>query len=179
MRLEDPGKQKATWLSLDENDNEPARFLTYFIHSLKQGDGMEASLGESALAMLRSPQLPPMELILTSLINKLVHVTDEIIVILDDYHVIEKPDIDEALIFFLEHLPSNLHLVIASRVDPSVPLSRLRARGQVTELRAALLKLPSNSDFCETYLLAFLRRHTNVSAEEVDNPITPRVGIAL
>jgi LuxR family maltose regulon positive regulatory protein len=141
LRVEDPGKSnRIAWLSLDENDNEPTRFLTYFIHGLKQIDTNEASLGESALAMLHSPQLPSMEVILTSLINELVNVTDEIVFILDDYHIIETSAIDEALAFFLEHLPSNLHLVITSRVDPSLPLPRLRARGQVMELRSANLR---------------------------------------
>lgn len=141
LRLEDPAKgQRIAWLSLDENDNEPTRFLTYFIHSLKQVDATEASLGENALAMLRSPQTPSTEVILTSLINELVNITDETIFVLDDYHVIEKPAIDDALAFFLEYLPPKLHLVITSRVDPSLPLPRLRARGLVTELRTADLR---------------------------------------
>jgi LuxR family maltose regulon positive regulatory protein len=136
-----PGKsQRIAWLSLDENDNEPTRFLSYFIHSLKQVDATEASLGGNALAMLRSSQAPSTEVILTSLINELVNNTDEIIFVLDDYHVIEIPVIDDALAFLLDHLPPTLHLVITSRVDPSIPLSRLRARGQVTELRTADLR---------------------------------------
>ena len=145
LRLDDPAKgQRIAWLSLDENDNEPTRFLTYFIHSLKQVDAFESRLGESALAMLRSPQSPSTEVVLTSLINELVNIADDIIFILDDYHVIEMPAIDAALAFLLDHLPSNLHLVITSRVDPSLPLSRLRARGQVTELRAADLRFTLN-----------------------------------
>jgi LuxR family maltose regulon positive regulatory protein len=141
LRVEDSSKgHKIAWLSLDENDNEPTRFLSYFIHSLKQVDAIEASLGENALAMLRSPQTPPTEVVLTSLINDLVNITDEIIFVLDDYHVIEIPVIDDALAFLLDHLPPTLHLVITSRVDPSIPLPRLRARGQVTELRTADLR---------------------------------------
>lgn len=138
LRLDVPdGGQKIAWLSLDENDNEPTQFLTYLIHSLKQVEGIDASLGDNALAMLHSPQLPSMEVIMTSLINELVHIADETIFILDDYHIIESPTIDDALAFLLEHLPSKLHLVITSRIDPSLPLPRLRARGQVVELRAA------------------------------------------
>lgn len=141
LRVEDSSKgHKIAWLSLDENDNEPTRFLIYFIHSLKQVDATEASLGENALAMLRSPQTPSTEVVLTSLINELVNIMDEIIFVLDDYHVIETPAIDDALGFLLEHLPSKLHLVITSRVDPSLPLPRLRARGHVKELRTADLR---------------------------------------
>ena len=114
--------------------------MTYFIHALKQVDGMETGMGESALAMLRSPRAPSTEIVLTSLINELVDIPDQIIFILDDYHVIETPAIDNALAFLLDHLPTNLHLVITSRVDPSLPLPRLRARGQVTELRSANLR---------------------------------------
>lgn len=150
LRLEDPDKvQIIAWLSLDENDNEPKRFLTYFIHALKQAKGIETDLGESALGMLQSSQPPPPEIVLTSLINDFVNFNEDIILVLDDYHVIEMPAIDDALVFLLDHLPSNLHLVITSRVDPSLPLPRLRARGQVTELRAADLRftLDEASDF--------------------------------
>ena len=141
LRQDDWGDgQKIAWLSLDENDNEQTRFLTYFIHSLKQIDRMESSIGESALAMLRSPQAPPVDIILTSLINELVNISNHIIFVLDDYHVIEAPAVDKALAFLLENLPSKLHLVITSRVDPSLPLARLRARGEITELRAADLR---------------------------------------
>lgn len=141
LRSDDSGElQKVAWLSLDENDNEPTRFLTYFIHALKQVDGVEASKGENALAMLRSPQIPSMQVVLTSLINELINFTDDVIIILDDYHAIETPSIDEALTFLLDYLPPNLHLVITSRVDPSLPLPRLRASGQVIELRAADLR---------------------------------------
>lgn len=150
LRLEDPDKvQRIAWLSLDENDNEPKRFLTYFIRALKQANGIETDLGESALGMLQSSQPPPPETVLTSLINDFVNINEDIILVLDDYHVIEMSAIDDALVFLLDHLPSNLHLVITSRVDPSLPLPRLRARGQVTELRAADLRftLDEASDF--------------------------------
>ena len=168
LRLDDPGMwQRIAWLSLDENDNEPTRFLTYFIHSLRQVDATEANLGESALAMLRSSQPPSTEVVLTSLINDLVNSTDEIIFILDDYHVIETPVIDDALAFLLEHVPSKLHLVITSRVDPSLPLPRLRARGQVTELRAADLQFTLNetSEFFQ-YLSGLKLSSSEIAALE-------------
>ncbi len=141
LRLEDPGNgRRIAWLSLDENDNEPTRFLVYFIHALKQVNRIDDGFGESLLAMIRSPQPPPNEIVLTSLINELADIPDDIILVLDDYHVIEAPAIDDALVFLLDHLPPNLHLTITSRVDPSLPLPRLRARGQVTEVRAADLR---------------------------------------
>jgi LuxR family maltose regulon positive regulatory protein len=112
-----------------------------------QINGIKAGLGESSLAMLRSPQLPSAEVILTALINELVNITHEIIIILDDYHVIETPAIDEALTFLVDHVPSNIHLVITSRVDPSLPLPRLRAYGQITELRAADLRFTLEEAF--------------------------------
>ncbi|MCB0120183.1 MAG: hypothetical protein KDD72_14215, partial [Anaerolineales bacterium] len=141
LRLEDSGNvQGIAWLSLDENDNEPVRFLTYFIHALKQVCAKNVDMGKSPLAMLHSPQPPSLENVLTSLINELVEVSGEIVFVLDDYHVIETPAIDDTLGFLLDHLPSNLHLVITSRADPSLPLPRLRARGQVVELRSADLR---------------------------------------
>ncbi len=139
------------WISLDEGDNDPARFLNYLVTALCQAKGpalsdaagREAAIGESALSMLQFPQPPPTEAILTSLINEIADIPDRIILILDDYHIIESPSVDKLLIFFLEHLPPQLHLVIATRVDPSLPLARLRAQGQLLELRAADLRFAS------------------------------------
>ena len=145
LRSDDSNKgRRIAWLSLDENDNELTRFLTYFIRSLKQDNAVEAELGESVLTMLRSPQPPSTEIILTALINELDNITDDVIFILDDYHMIETPAIDEALTFLLDHLPPSIHLVITSRVDPSLPLPRLRARGQIVEFRAADLRFTLN-----------------------------------
>ena len=131
---------RIVWVSLDEGDNDPVRFLTYLIAAINRVDGVDATLGESALGMLESSQPTPPEEILTSLINESAAISDRIIVVLDDYHVIESPQIDEVLAFLLEHLPPQLHLVIATREDPYLPLARLRARGQLTELRAVNLR---------------------------------------
>jgi LuxR family maltose regulon positive regulatory protein len=125
---------------LDESDNDPARFLTYFIAALSRVEGIESTLGEGALSMLQSPQPPLTEVVLTSLINEFAAIPDRIILVLDDYHSIASPPVDDALTFLLEHLPPQMHLVIATREDPHLPLSRLRARGQLTELRAADLR---------------------------------------
>ena len=132
------------WLSLDANDNDLVRFLTYCIAALRRGEGIEDTLGEEALEMLQYPQPPPTENILTSLINEIADIPNKIIFVLDDYHLIEDQAIHEALTFLLEFLPPQMHLVIATRQDPNLPIGRLRARGQLTELRAVDLRFTSS-----------------------------------
>ena len=127
----------AAWLSLDEGDNDPTRFLTYLVAALQT---LAPNIGSGALASLQSPQPPPIESILTALLNEITTAQDHFILVLDDYHVIDFPPVDQALTFLLEHLPPQMHLVIATREDPQFPLARLRARGQLTELRAANLR---------------------------------------
>ena len=90
--------------------------------------------------MLRSPQPPPIEVLLTALLNEITTIPDDFVLVLDDYHVIDAPSVDQALTFLLEHLPPQMHLVITTREDPQLPLARYRARGQMTELRAADLR---------------------------------------
>jgi len=140
---------RVAWLSLDENDSDPTRFLTYLAAAFNLVDGQESAIGLEALDMLKSPQPPPTMAILTSLINELAALPGRIVLILDDYHVINSSPIDDALSFLLERLPPQLHLVIVTREDPRLPLSRLRARGQLTELRAADLRftLSEAADF--------------------------------
>ena len=125
------------WLSLDEGDNDPARFLAYFIAALQT---IAPKIGEGALGALHSPQPPPTEVLLTALLNDLAAIPDNFMLVLDDYHVIESKPVDEALTFLVDHLPPQFHLVIATREDPPLPLARLRARGQLTELRATDLR---------------------------------------
>jgi LuxR family maltose regulon positive regulatory protein len=137
-------KNRVAWLSLDEGDNDPVRFLTYFIAALNQVEGKDASLGKGALSILQSPQPPPSDVILTSLINEFVEITAKIVFVLDDYHLVENQPIQDSISFLLEHLPSQLHLVIITREDPSLPLARLRVRSQLTELRAADLRFNSS-----------------------------------
>jgi LuxR family maltose regulon positive regulatory protein len=129
------------WLSLDEGDNDPTRFLVYFVAALQT---IEADIGKGALSALQSPQPPPTEAILTDLINEIAAVPDRIVLVLDDYHLIEAQPIHDALIFLLRHLPPQMHLVIATREDPPLSLARLRARGQLTELRATDLRFSSS-----------------------------------
>ncbi|MCB9423143.1 MAG: helix-turn-helix transcriptional regulator [Ardenticatenaceae bacterium] len=134
---------RVAWLSLDEGDHDLTRFLTYFVAALNRLQGVEKPLGEGAMTMLQSPQPPPTEVILTALINDIAALSDSIVLVLDDYHVIESPPVDEAVTFFLEHLPPQLNLVVITRVDPALPLARLRGRRQLLELRAADLRFTS------------------------------------
>ncbi len=127
----------AAWLSLDEADSDPSRFLTYLIAALQT---VAPGIGEGVSTELQSPQPPPPESTLTALLNELITIPGDVALVLDDYHVLDARPVDEALAFLVEHLPPQLHLVIATREDPALPLARLRARGQLTELRAADLR---------------------------------------
>jgi len=133
------------WLSLDDGDNDPTRFLTYLVAALQtlalsKVEGLAPSVGAGVLAALQSPQPPPSEALLTALINEIATIRESFVLVLDDYHLIEAKPVDDALAFLVEHLPPQMHLVIATREDPQLPLARLRARGQLTELRAADLR---------------------------------------
>jgi len=125
------------WLSLDEDDNDLARFLAYLISALQT---IEGSVGQGLLTVLQSPGTVNVEPVLTTLLNEIAGLPDSLILVLDDYHVIESQAIDKALTFLLDHLPPQMHLGLATRTDPTLPLSRLRARGQLTELRMADLR---------------------------------------
>ncbi|MAT97447.1 MAG: hypothetical protein CL608_09920 [Anaerolineaceae bacterium] len=160
--IADWGLQNLAWLSLDENDNDVARFLTYFIAALKQSDGTEPSFGKEAVAMLQSPQPPPPEAILTPLINEMSAIPDRLAIVLDDYHLIETQPIHDALGFFIENSPPTVHLVIVTREDPPLPLSRLRARDQLTELRAVDLR------FTQSEAADFLNQVMGLSLSAAD-----------
>jgi LuxR family maltose regulon positive regulatory protein len=135
--------QPAAWLSLDEADNEFIRFWTYVIAALQT---VHPHLGQTALAALQSPGFGnlatslPIEKLLTSLINDLAALSDQLILVIDDYHLIETAEIHQSLNFLLDHLPTQLHLVIITREDPPLPLPRLRVRRQMTELRGTELR---------------------------------------
>jgi LuxR family maltose regulon positive regulatory protein len=125
------------WLALESGDSDLARFLRYVIAALRT---IKANLGTGVLATLRSLQRPAAESLMALLINELAVLSEEIVLVLDDYHVIEEPAIHQALAYLLDHLPSQLHLVIVTRADPPLPLSRLRAGGHLTEIREADLR---------------------------------------
>ncbi|UCH60353.1 MAG: hypothetical protein JSV61_02460 [Anaerolineales bacterium] len=124
--------EPVTWLSLDESDNNLKRFLSYLIAAIRQIDG---SIGESILASLETTDNPPIEAIVTILINEIAESGIEFSLVLDDYHLITSQKVNETLIFFLDHLPANAHLMISTRIDPTLPLSRYRGRGQMVEIR--------------------------------------------
>ena len=130
-------ERPAAWLSLDEADSDPTRFLSYLVAALQT---IAPNIGEGVLGMLRSPQPPPAESLLTTLLNEIATIEDDLALVLDDYHVIDAKLVDDALTFLIEHLPPRMHLIIATREDPNLPLARLRARGQLAELRAADLR---------------------------------------
>jgi LuxR family transcriptional regulator, maltose regulon positive regulatory protein len=125
------------WLSLDRGDNDPASFWAYVIAALRR---VASGVGESALALLHASQRPPVETVLTALLNDLAAFSGDIVLVLDDYHVIDARDVQDGMAFLLDHLPSQLHVVIAGRADPALPLARLRARGELVEVRAAELR---------------------------------------
>ena len=123
---------RITWLSLEEADSEPIRFLSYVIAALQQA---APEIGGSALSLFEMAQSPPINTVLNELINDIVGLDTPILLVLDDYHVISHPEIHEALHYLVEHQPHQLHLVMTSREDPPLPLSRLRARGEMAEIR--------------------------------------------
>jgi LuxR family maltose regulon positive regulatory protein len=131
------GERSVAWLSLDETDNDPVRFLTYLVSALRT---VEEGIGEGVLASLRSPQPPPIKAAVGALVNELAELPREITVVLDDYHLISSEPVHDATSFLLEHLSENAHLVVSGRMDPPLPLSKLRARNQMTEIRAADLR---------------------------------------
>ncbi|HXT37601.1 MAG TPA: LuxR C-terminal-related transcriptional regulator [Chloroflexota bacterium] len=135
------GAWPIAWLALDAGDNDLARFLRYIVAALQT---LSPGIGLSVLASLRSPRTPPVEAVLTPLLNDLASLPDDIILVLDDYHVLDVSPIHRAMTFLLDHLPPRIHMVITTRVDPPLPLARLRARGQMTELRAADLRFTSD-----------------------------------
>jgi LuxR family maltose regulon positive regulatory protein len=133
--------RSGVWLSLDESDNDPARFFSYLVGALQN---VVEGIGEGVLALLRSPELPPIETVVGALINELAGTERGVTVFLDDYHLIDSEHVHEAVAFLIEHLPENVGLVIATRTDPPLSLSKLRAGDQVTEIKAADLRFTSD-----------------------------------
>lgn len=152
-----PGQ--VAWLSLDEGDNDPARFFAYLLAALQF---IDPNIGRPAQAMLQTPQAPPVEALLTSLVNDLAAVAQPFVLILDDYHTIHTLPIHQQLAFLLEHRPDSMRLVIATREDPPLPLTRLRARGQVIEIRQADLRFTLDEG------AEFLRRVMRIHLAQAD-----------
>jgi LuxR family maltose regulon positive regulatory protein len=121
------------WISLDEGENDPVRFWDYFISALKT---LQSGIGETALSLLHSPQPPPIESTLTTLINDITPIPEDFILVLDDYHFIKSQPVHTGITYLLEHLPPRMHLVITTRKDPPLPLAHFRGRGTMLEIRA-------------------------------------------
>lgn len=147
------------WLSLDEGDNDSRRFLTYLIAALQT---IAPEIGAGVLIALQSPQPPPSESILTTLLNEIAAIPDNFVLVLDDYHLVDSQPVDRCLAFLVEHLPPQMHLAITTREDPSLPLARYRARGQLTELRAADLR------FSPAEAAEFLNRVMGLDLSDAD-----------
>src|SRR5664279_4624612 len=124
------------WLSLDQGDRQPATFWTYVITALQTA---VPGVGADVLPLLQSAQ-PPIETVIVAVLNELSATPNDVVLVLDDYHLVDGPDLRDGMTFLLEHLPPHVHLVISSRVDPLLPLARLRARGALVEVRAADLR---------------------------------------
>ena len=135
-------KIPAAWFSVDKTDNDPLHFLTYVILGLQS---LEASTGEAALTMLQSPQPPPIEPILINLLNDASRISKDFALVLDDYHLVDAGPIHDMIAFLLENLPAQMHMIIATRSDPPLPLlPRMRSQSQLTELRAADLSFSAD-----------------------------------
>lgn len=127
----------AVWVSLDQRDSDLSRFLAHMIAAIQT---LDDEIGRLASEALHSVQPLSIEAVLTSLLNEIVVIPDDFWLVLDDYHVLESPAIDEAMAFLLDHLPSQMHILIITREDPQLPLSRLRVRDQLTELHVDQLR---------------------------------------
>jgi len=140
-------KQNIAWLSLNADESQPVRFLTYITAAFQT---IDASIGEGVQSILEMPQQPALEDMVTELVNNLAKSSQNIVLILDDYHAIKSARVHDVLDFLVEHTPQNLHLIITTREDPPLPLARLRARGQLTEIRAHDLRFSRQeiSTFC-------------------------------
>jgi LuxR family maltose regulon positive regulatory protein len=153
-------ERSVAWVSLDEADNDPARFLSYLVAALRS---IEEEIGEGVLSSLRAPGSPPVGALTGALLNELADIPGELAIVLDDYHLIDSDPVQGVVSLLVDRLPSNVHLVIASRIDPPLPLPRLRARAQITEINAADLS------FAREEAAAFLKdtMGLDLSAEDV------------
>jgi LuxR family transcriptional regulator, maltose regulon positive regulatory protein len=166
-----PARERSTaWLSLDQSDNHPTAFWTYLITALQSA---VPGVGASAISLLQSPQPQPIESILATLLNELNTISNEVVLLLDDYHVIGARDVQDGIVFLLDHLPPRMHLVIASRADPALPLPRLRARGELAEIRAVDLRF--SPDEAAAYLNEVME--LGLTAEDVGAAGAPHRGV--
>jgi LuxR family maltose regulon positive regulatory protein len=158
------GGRPVAWVSLDEGDNDPIRFLGYLVTALQK---LRPGLGEDALTAIRHTQSPTrrtLEPILNRLLNEIHALDEDLVLVLDDVHVLDDPEVHHILQLLLDRLPPRMHVVLATRVDPPLHLSRLRARGQLTEIRARDLRFTSQeaADFLNQAM------HLSLSTADVE-----------
>jgi LuxR family maltose regulon positive regulatory protein len=139
------------WVTLDENDNDPVRFWTYFITAIRT---LDPELGKPALAMLMASQPPSFQQVLTSLLNDLTQLSKGYILVLDEYQAITSEEINGGIAFLLQHLPESLHLVLISRSEPDLPFALLRARDELVEVDVTALRFTANET--EAFLIESL-----------------------
>jgi LuxR family maltose regulon positive regulatory protein len=150
---------RVAWLSLDERDNDLARFLTYLVAALRR---VSDEIGGELLVKLRATKPSPDEELLTSLVNDLARLEEDFVLVLDDYHVFDEARIHQALAFLVDNLPPTTHLVIASRTDPPLPLSLMRGRGELLELRMADVRFSAQES------LAFIKGLLGIDLQDDD-----------
>ncbi len=151
--------QPASWLTLDEGDNDPLRFLAYLVAA---ADKIEANAGQGIIGALQSPQQPALDELFPSLVILFDVIPRQFVLVLDDYHLITSPRIHEAITFLIDHKPPQMHLVIATRKDPPLPIPLLRARGQLVELRQTDLR------FTVDEAATFLEMETEIELSNED-----------
>ena len=132
------GGGRVAWVSLEESDNDPTRFWSYLVAALRTVD---PGVGTVALEALRGPSVELERVVVPSLVNDLATVAAPLVLILDDYHLITNASCHQTLGWFLDHLPPAVHVVLSTRLDPPLPLARMRARGELAELRVGELQL--------------------------------------
>ncbi len=154
------GGHQIAWLSLDENDSELSHFLTYLVAALR---ALAPEAGGAVLPLLDHRHPPPIESLLTPFVNDLATATTDLVLVLDDYHSVDSQLVDDAVAFLVDHLPPRLHLIIASREDPPLPLGRLRANAELCEIRAPDLRF--TTDECQRFLNG--AKGLGLSSEEV------------
>jgi LuxR family maltose regulon positive regulatory protein len=134
-------KIPTAWFSIDNGDNDPVEFLGYIISGIQS---IHEAFGQSALRLLKSPNEPSPESIAGLLINDILKINHDFLLVLDDFHLISNNEIIRLVAFFLERIPDNIHIVILTRSDPTLPIARLRSQNQLVELRSSDLSFTAN-----------------------------------
>src|SRR6266567_1640022 len=148
-----PERSRIAWVSLDEGDNEPVLFWMYVLAAL---DSQQPGLCAQLVTYLQTQQAPPLRSVLQTLINRLAEQSEQLLLILDDYHLVTEQAIHTSLTYLVEHLPPQLHLILSTRADPPLPLSLLRARGHLLEIRTNALRCTPEE------VIAFLKQTVSI-----------------